>query len=137
VRDRGLVFGGAKMFGLTVIQFNDVWAMSLAPSPAWTPLAPTGTKPAARHGHTTIYDPVRDRLVVFGGRDVIGLRNDVWELSLSGAPAWTQLAPSGTPPTARGDASAIYDPVRDRMIVFGGFDGKPGWDGDVWELTFS
>ena len=137
VRDRMLLFGGANMFGLTRLEFNDVWAMSLGPSPAWTQLAPTGTKPAARHAHTMIYDPVRDRLVIFAGRDVIGDRNDVWGLSLSGTPAWTELLPSGTPPTAREHASAIYDPLRDRMIVFGGFDGKPTWNGDVWELTFS
>ena len=135
VRDRMLVFGGAKMFGATVVQFNDVWAMSLASSPAWTQILPTGSKPAARHGHNTVYDPVRDRLIVFGGRDVTGLRNDVWQLSLSGTPAWTLLVPSGTPPTARDDAAAIYDPVRDRMIVFGGFG--PTWNSDVWELTFS
>ena len=137
VRDRMLVFAGAKMFGATTILFNDVWGMSLGPSPTWTQLTPTGTKPAARHGHNTIYDPVRDRLIVFGGRDVIGRRNDVWQLSLSGTPAWLQLTPSGTPPTPRSDATAIYDPVRDRMIVFGGFDGMPTWKGDVWELTFS
>jgi len=137
VRDRMLLFGGANVFGGTTLELNDVWAMSLGPSPAWTQLAPTGTKPAARHAHTMIYDPVRDRLVVFGGRDVIGDRNDVWALSLSGTPAWTELLPSGTLPTAREHASAIYDPLRDRMIVFGGFDGKPTWNGDVWELTFS
>ena len=137
VRDRMLLFGGAYAFGLTTLVYNDVWAMSLGPSPAWTQLAPAGTKPAGRYAHCMIYDPVRDRLVIFGGYDVIGRRNDVWELSLSGTPTWTPLMPSGTPPTAREHAAAIYDPVRDRMIVYGGFDGKPDWSGEVWELTFS
>src|SRR5207245_9397448 len=113
------------MFGLTTLEFNDVWAMSLGASPAWTQLAPTGTKPAGRHAHTMIYDPVRDRLIVFGGRDVIGPRNDVWELSLSGTAAWPLLTPSGTPPTAREHATAVYDPVRHRMVLCGGFDYKP------------
>jgi hypothetical protein len=137
VRDRMLLFGGANVFGLTTLEYNDVWVMSLGPNPRWTKLAPTGTKPAARHAHNMIYDPVRDRVVIFGGRDVIGPRNDVWALSLSDSLAWMQLVPSGTPPTAREHAAAIYDPLRDRMIVFGGFDGKPTWNGDVWELTFS
>ena len=137
VRDRMLLFGGANVFGLTTLEYNDVWALSLGATPTWTQLAPAGTKPAQRHGHTMIYDPVRDRLVVFGGRDVIGDRNDVWELSLSGTPTWTQLMPAGTLPTAREHAAAVYDPVNDRMIVFGGFDGKPTWNGQVWELTFS
>lgn len=137
LRDRMLIFGGASHFGQTELRYNDVWALSLGASPAWSSVSPTGTKPIARHSHTVIYDPVRDRLVVFGGRDGVSYRNDVWALSLSGTPAWTQLTPTGTPPTPRGGHSAIYDPVRDRMIVFAGFDGLPTWVNDVWELTFS
>ena len=49
--------------------------------------------------------------------------NDVWALSLSGSPTWAQLAPAGTPPGAWYGHSAIYDPARDRMVVFGGNDG--------------
>ena len=57
--------------------------------------------PKGREGHTAIYDPVRDRMVVFGGYDGASRYNDVWALTLSGSPAWSQLAPSGTPPSAR------------------------------------
>ena len=96
VRDRMVVFGGYDG-GYR----NDVWALSLAGSPAWSELAPGGTPPSARDAHTAIYDPVRDRMVVFGGYDGASLRNDVWALSLSGSPAWSELAPAGTPPVAR------------------------------------
>ena len=51
--------------------------------------------------HTAIYDPVRDRMVVFGGYDGNGNRNDVWALSLSGSPAWSELTPAGSLPSAR------------------------------------
>jgi hypothetical protein len=54
----------------------------------------------ARERHTAIYDPVRDRMLVFGGCDAsLAPLNDVWALSLAGTPVWTHLAPSGTPPT--------------------------------------
>ena len=126
VRDRMLVFGG---YGL-----NDVWALSLAGSPAWSALTPAGSPPSARRGHTAIYDPVRDRMVVFGGFG-LSLNNDVWALSLAGSPAWSELAPAGSPPSARYGHGAIYDPVRDRMVVFGG-GGALNYN-DVWALSLA
>jgi hypothetical protein len=123
--------------GYSSSYLNDVWALSLAGTPVWTQLTPSGTPPIARIFHSAIYDPVRDRMVVFGGYSGSYLLNDVWALSLAGTPAWTQLIPSGTPPTTRDLHSAIYDPVRDRMLVFGGgyYDG--GRFNDVWALEWS
>ncbi|MBI5838328.1 MAG: hypothetical protein HZB25_13905 [Candidatus Eisenbacteria bacterium] len=135
VRDRLVVFGG---MGSTVVN-NQVWALTLSGSPpAWTQLSPTGTPPSARSGQTAIYDAVRDRMLVFAGNDGTD-RNDLWALSLSGSPAWTLLAPSGTPPSSRSDHSAVYDPVRDRMLVFGGRNTSGGTSplGDLWALSLS
>lgn len=90
---------------------------------AWSSL-PTG--PSARFDHAAIYDPVGQRMIVFGGHTAGGTANDVWELTLPslGSPTWNQLTPSGTPPSARGGHSAIYDPIGRQMIVFGGVDGS-------------
>lgn len=44
-----------------------------------------GVPPSQRFGHTAIFDPARDRMVVFGGWDGASL-NDVWALSLAGEP---------------------------------------------------
>src|SRR5439155_558701 len=121
VRDRMLVFGG---YDASATHYrNDLWALSLAGTPAWSALAPAGTPPSARIWHTAIYDPARDRMLVFGGYDGRSLLNDVWALSLAGSLAWTALAPAGSPPSARYSPTAFYDPVRDRMLVFGGNDG--------------
>src|SRR5207244_3512191 len=71
----------------------------------------------------------RDRLLIFGGTTASQgdeyWSNEVWALSLSGSPSLTQITASGTPPTARSDASMIYDSARDRLVVFGGI-GPPG-----------
>src|SRR5439155_27020807 len=123
VRDRLLVFGGVDLSKPSFESVNDVWATPHGGTPAWTAVAATGTPPPARYDHTAIYDPVRDRLIVFGGQGTGGLLNDVWALALSGTPAWTQISAAGTPPTGRAGHSAIYDATRDRMVVFGGFDG--------------
>ena len=50
---------------------------------------------------------------------------------------WTQLSPTGTPPSARGfnGTTGVYDPASDRMIVFGGRDGSGNNLNDVWVLT--
>jgi hypothetical protein len=139
VRDRMVVFGG--YIPCTYQQcgaLNDVVALSLSGSPQWSGLNPEGSQPSARWGHTAIYDPVRDRMVVFGGVDD-GLRNDVWILSLTGSPTWSLLDPMGTPPAGRWGHTAIYDPVGDRMVVFGGAGGDPSghYENDVWELSFA
>jgi hypothetical protein len=133
VRDRMVVFGGLS--GLYYC--NDVWALSLAGTPAWTKLTPLGTLPSGRWEHSAIYDPVRDRMVVFGGHDDAGYVNNVWVLWLAGTPAWTQLTPSGTPPSARSSHSAIYDPVRDRMVIFGGYVNSYSSFRDVWALSLA
>jgi hypothetical protein len=111
---------------------NDVWALSLAGTPAWTQLAPSGTPPSPRRGHAAAYDPVGHRLIVIGGDDG-SLRNDAWALSLAGPPAWTNLAPTGTPPSGRWRHSAAYDSAGQRVLVFGGNDGSRRQD--LWALS--
>ena len=137
-RDRMLVFGGdsgAVAQGVS----NEVWSLSFAGTPTWQPMTPAGTPPAARGRHAAAYDPVRDRLLVFGGFDGTGPLDDVWELTLSGTPTWNPVVTAGTPPAARYLHSMIYDPMRDRLVVYGGQadDGKtPPFD-DLWALSLS
>jgi len=130
LRDRMIVFGGANPS-----RQNDTWVLTLSSGSAWSQLATTGTPPPPVTLHSAIYDPVRDRMLVFGGYQDSGYLNGVWALSLSETPTWTMLAPVGTAPAPRREHSAIYDPVGDRMIVFGGTNG--GYLGDVWALNLS
>jgi hypothetical protein len=51
---------------------------------------------------------------------------------------WEQLRPVG-PPSARGEPALGYDPVRKRVVLFGGFDSEGNnlddtweWDGERW-----
>ena len=87
------------------VRSNDVWSLSLSGSMAWTRLTPSGAAPSARWLHSAIHDPVRDRMIVFGGGT-----NDLWSLSLSGTTSWSPIVAAGTPPSARSGHVAIYDP---------------------------
>ncbi|MGH7731460.1 MAG: Kelch repeat-containing protein, partial [Candidatus Eiseniibacteriota bacterium] len=130
LRNRLIAFGGTD----GSVTGSDTWALGLGPSPAWT-LLPAGGAPA-RAGHSAIYDASRDRMLVFGGSNGAALSSDLWALPLGGSPAWSLLPVSGPPPSPRRDHSAVYDPVRDRMLVFGGMGGSGGSSelNDCWAL---
>ena len=133
VHQRMVLFAGTVYSG----NFNDVWSLSLSGTPAWLEVNAQGTVPFFRAFHTAVYDSARRRMIVYSGA---GLkhgppdRNDVWALSLS-KPEWTPVP--GTAPEPRNDSSALYDPVRDRMIVFGGYQWAYGSipANEVWALS--
>ncbi len=77
-------------------------------------------------------------MIVFGGQ-VPGLVNDVWVLSDAngiGTQTWTQILPSGTPPSARTSNTVVFDPGSNRMTIFGGSDSG-GFLNDVWVLELA
>src|SRR5262249_13831617 len=120
VRGRMLELGGLLEGGGYSPVTSDVYALTLAPgSEIWAPLSGvTGDAPPARYGHTAIYDPVGDQMIVSGGFGSPGdTLADAWALKLSGpgSPSWSQL-PSN-PFAKQGYHSAVYDPVNQRMIT--------------------
>ncbi len=108
---------------LLPVSAGHVWELALAASPTWSQLTVTGTGPSPS-APTAVYDPVRDQMVVVTS-------SGAWTLSLGASPAWTQLAPTGRAPT--GVQSVVYDPLRDRLVVFGdsvrvlSLAGAPAW----------
>lgn len=138
VRQSMLIFGGRTS---NSVFSNDVWELSLSASPAWALLETAGTKPSARSGHVLLYDSKRERLLLFGGADSM-THNDCWALDLAAVPPeWGQGLPTGTLPSRRAYCQAVYDSLNDRAVLFGGADsvadGPPtGICGDTWALPF-
>lgn len=123
--NRMIVFGGASTGGL----LSDVWVLTnangLGGTSTWIQLSPSGTGPAARSRHSTVYDPATNTLIIFGGGGAGSTEfGDTWALSnangVGGTPTWTQVLPSGTLPLPREGHSAVYDPVNNRLVLFGG-----------------
>jgi N-acetylneuraminic acid mutarotase len=131
-----IMFGGGDATSL----LNGTWAYDPA-AKTWTELKPSGAVPPARYGAAMAYDPTTRHLVMFGGDNKTGgnpggtggLFNDTWAYDAT-ANAWTDLNPSGTLPPARSGHSMVYDPVKNRLIMFGGAD-MAGDRSDTWAFS--
>ena len=74
-------------------------------------------------------DPVRGRVVLFGGGS-FELTNDTWEWD---GTTWRRFFPRHSP-SPRAGAKMVYDPVGGRMILFGGVLDFSDWSlsGETW-----
>lgn len=123
-----------------------LFSMDLAaPSPTWTERTYTSTTrdhraPWKIAEFAAVFDPVRHRVVLWGGYfgNLVGLNTEVYTLDLNGTPTWGEFIFSGTQPAGRRIPTAIYDPIRDRMVVYGGMDmfGNNAFD-ETWALSLS
>jgi hypothetical protein len=137
--DSAIIFGG---FNCKSTYFNDVWvannASDAATLPSWTELSPSGTGPSVRESASAVYDPTTNALILYGGDAGGNPFGDIWVLSNAngsgGTPAWTELQPSNTGPSARSGHTAIYDSVNNIMTIYGGYDGTNVLS-DVWILS--
>jgi len=106
----------------------------------WTQLYAEEIPPTPRRGHSAVYVPSSDRMIVFGGQSGSGqVMRDVWALThasgISEAPIWVELHPTGTPPASRKGHSAVYDAFNNRMIMYGGETDSLAYFSDIWVLT--
>jgi len=143
-----VVFGGVD--SSNKIQM-DLWGLTNAnglqgDTSNWSKLAIDGTPPTARTYMTGAYDETSDTLILFGGGAYSGsagtLYDETWTIrDVTSNPTWHKLNPAGTLPTARRDASAVYDAARNRLIVFGGNTStayspeSSGRTNDTWILS--
>jgi hypothetical protein len=102
-------------------------------APSWNRVA-EGNSPPGRWGHQLVFDPRRNRAVLFGGEGEGGVPlGGLFSYSFDDQ-RWSAISVSGEEPSARFNGAAIADPERDRMLVFCGYDGA--MLDEVWAFDF-
>ncbi|MEQ1567951.1 MAG: lamin tail domain-containing protein [Myxococcota bacterium] len=121
------------------LKCNETWTWDGAD---WVKRADTAHGPTWLLDASLAYDPVRERVVLFGGEKLGGRQlaaaNEVWEWD---GVEWTNRTPAAAalqpPPMA--EPGLQFDPVSERMLAFGGsshtvyLDDVWSWDGAAWQ----
>jgi hypothetical protein len=149
IQKRTILYGGIGRESIEekVQRFSDMWAFT---GNGWTKLNVTNT-PGERLGPQYAIDPATGKLLLFGGlkaeltdpSDEDSLRrqfydNETWQWD-GGASTWTKLTPA-TSPAARQNGRLAYDPLSQRLVLFGGYAGFFfsdiwSWTGTNWEVV--
>jgi hypothetical protein len=106
------IFGGTN--GPTFL--NDIWKFDLI-ALSWLPLSTTSV-PDARIGHAAVV--VGDYMYIYGGLSSFNLLDPaLYRLNLI-TMVWSAVTTSGASPLGRFSPSLNYDPINNRLVVFGG-----------------
>jgi hypothetical protein len=134
--DRMIVFGGSA---------NDTWQLPLSGPQAnvWSELVVAGETPRVYPYNgifgppdSAVYDPQGKRMILLIAPTPTGASPstdvDLWELSLSGTPAWHRLVTGGPSPGAEAQSGHLaLDRANHRLLVAGGALDQAG----VWALS--
>ncbi len=124
-----MIGGGVSIPALTY--FSDVWSFDVK-TDQWREIVSVQTPPA-RAGHTTTWDPIKERLLVFGGRgtDRI-LHNDTWAFDVK-TDQWHKVEGKNQP-LPRTHHTTTWDPIKRRFLVVGGRSGNDTYLPETWAL---
>src|SRR5262249_14535282 len=98
-------------------ELSDTWVRASA---QWLQLFPEHN-PGKRAAHTMVYDSIRGRMLLFGGRTGTTALEDTWTYQNDD---WTKIS-TATSPGVRFLAGGAFDSVRDRFVMFGGYQYTP------------
>lgn len=117
-----------------VTRFSDMWSFD---GTGWTQIMPA-TTPGMRYGAEVAVDPKTSHAFVFGGirvdldasnSQVQVYANDMWEWDGTN---WTKVTTAVTPP-ARENGGFAVDPIRNELVMFGGYRGF--YLSDLWSFS--
>ncbi len=135
--DRGVTvfFGGEIGKPTDTTYFNDTQEYD---GRQWNPIS-TAVKPPVRSRHAMVYDPVRKKIVLFGGgRTAPATRyTDTWLYTSDGVNGFWELQPQAIIPhigALVGGEGMIWDPVA-AVALLHNLDTW-SWDGTAWTFLF-
>lgn len=135
-RGRVVMFGGSLVADTGI---DETWEWD---GKTWTRITPAGlTSPPPRFATAMAYDPLRNRVVLYGGSyydtlfQKVTSRDDTWEWD---GTTWTERHPVGPlPPAPPWKATHVmaYDAAHSRIVMHSGSMWE--WDGNVWTERLS
>jgi len=142
VGQRLLLFGGERFDPeeWDVSSEGRLWALR---GDCLSPLAPVDLlqdgSPAPRQEHAAAFDRRSGRLLLFGGHDYEDAFADTWAFDGREWELLQPLDPEGDgDPAGRAEHSMAWDPVSERVVLYGGWAGDPDDRralGDTWAWT--
>ncbi|HYE60920.1 MAG TPA: immunoglobulin domain-containing protein [Phycisphaerales bacterium] len=132
ITNRIMLMGGTLAPTKSYGDFNDTWEWD---GQQWTKRGPVA--PSNRQDHAMAYDAARDEMVLFGGYQTNSWTSPLGDTWLWNGETWRQYEGAG--PSGRTRAVMAYDPIRQRVVMFGGGAQSLSpetweWDGDAWAL---
>jgi hypothetical protein len=109
-----VLFGG---YGNNNQRLDDTWLYDVAAN-TWTRVNIPTDNPLPRKNHAMAYDAEDKRVVLFGGDDGDYIYDDTWVYYYEDD-TWTKMSPS-VKPSARTNHAMVYDPIYDKIMLFGG-----------------
>ena len=129
-----VMFGGMTGVNLTALQ--DVWEWNPATS-TWTDRTPAGSKPLPRFGAGMVFDSIRNKFVIFGGRSITNYDlADTWEWDPATG-AFTDRTGSGAVPVGRSQHSMVFEKSTGKVLLFGGGLAGTDYNGIGISLAFA
>ncbi|EFJ21745.1 hypothetical protein SELMODRAFT_52725, partial [Selaginella moellendorffii] len=132
VGDDLYVFGGCgkkKQGQAQEVYYDDLYALSTT-SCVWRKVLTSGPRPCSRDSHSM--SCFGNKLVLFGGEDVLNTYlADIYILDV-GSLEWSRLETRGVKPAPRAGHAA--ERIGDNLIIFGGFADKRTLFDDVYVL---
>ncbi|MFX1590147.1 MAG: Kelch repeat-containing protein, partial [Promethearchaeota archaeon] len=129
-----ILFGGGFQDSTSYSYFGDTWIYNPKTN-LWTEIFPR-EHPTARSSHSMVYDPINQKVILFGGVDLNdNWMNDTWIFD-SRTKRWTEVFPENSP-SIRGSSSTYYDIQAEKVILFGGYQEVGGHLDDTWAYDYS
>ena len=89
--------------------------------------------PSARFGSAMVYDPILQKMILFGGAEEttgFNVFNDMWIFDPT-SNIWIEIN-QAVKPSARSGHSMVYDSINQKTILFGGWVENVGITSDTW-----
>jgi hypothetical protein len=143
-RKKLILFGGYNPYVTPKIEHNDLWEWDSI-SGLWQNRTPTILPvvwPAGRATHKLVYDPVRKKVILFGGVVSSTAKADLWEWDGT-LGTWTDITPFPLPdswPSPTHGGALVFDSQRNRLVQFGGITKQVSnalWEWDLISRSWS